>query len=153
MKEESQMEKAIYFDLDGTLAGMYNVANWLQNLIDEKTKPYREAKPLVNMRELGRELNRLQKLGYHIGVISWLSKNSSPSYDARVTATKLNWLKRHISAVTFNEINIVSYGTPKQKSVRFPGGILFDDEKQNRDNWNGIAYDVGNILEVLKNLN
>ena len=30
--------------------------------------------------------------------------------------------------------------------------ILFDDEVNNRNEWNGIAYDVNNILEVLGNL-
>ena len=30
--------------------------------------------------------------------------------------------------------------------------LLFDDEGKNRDNWTGIAYDVQNIMEVLKNL-
>ena len=30
--------------------------------------------------------------------------------------------------------------------------VLFDDEKPNRENWNGKAYDVHNILEVLNTL-
>ena len=46
------MTKAIYFDMDGTIADLYGVPNWLDCLIAEKTKPYREAKPLVDMRNL-----------------------------------------------------------------------------------------------------
>ena len=104
------------------------------------------------MRELGRLLNQLQSYGYHIGVISWLSKAHNAEYDKRVTAAKTQWLAKHLGAVQFDEIKIVPYGTPKQNSVDFPAGILFDDEKPNRDNWNGKAYDVGNILEILGSL-
>ena len=34
------MKKAIYFDLDGTLANLYGVENWLEYLIKEDTYPY-----------------------------------------------------------------------------------------------------------------
>lgn len=146
------MNKAIYFDMDGTIAGLYQVEGWLNNLINEQTRPYREAKSLVNMRKLGKVLNTLQAEGYHIGIISWLSKNGSEEYNERVTTTKINWLKTHLGAVEFDEIKIVKYGTPKQEVVNFPEGILFDDEEPNRNNWKGTAFDVDNILEILANL-
>lgn len=146
------MNKAIYFDMDGTIAGLYQVEGWLNNLINEQTKPYREAKSLVDMRKLGKVLNTLQAEGYHIGIVSWLSKNGSEEYNERVTTTKINWLKTHLGAVEFDEIKIVKYGTPKQEVVNFPEGILFDDEEPNRNNWKGTAFDVDNILEILANL-
>lgn len=146
------MTKAIYFDMDGTIADLYGVENWLKNLQHFETKPYREAKALVNMRKLGKVLNALQNKGYHIGVISWLSKAHNTEYDEKVTATKKAWLEKHLGSVAWNEIEIVPYGTPKEKSVKYPFGILFDDEKPNRDNWSGTAYDVHNILEILQNL-
>lgn len=144
--------KAIYFDMDGTIADLYGNENWLANLIAERTKPYREAKPLVDMRKLGKLLNQLQQSGYQIGVISWLSKCGTPTYNARVTETKMKWLEKHLGAVCFDEYHIVPYGMPKQEVAEMPLGILFDDEKPNRDNWLGTAYDVNNILEVLENL-
>lgn len=147
------MNKAIYFDMDGTIAGLYQVEGWLNNLINEQTRPYREAKSLVDMRKLGKVLNTLQAEGYHIGIISWLSKNGSEEYNERVTTTKINWLKTHLGAVEFDEIKIVKYGTPKQEVVNFPEGILFDDEEPNRNNWKGTAFDVDNILEILAKLN
>ena len=151
-KGEMIMNKAIYFDMDGTIAGLYQVEGWLNNLINEQTRPYREAKSLVDMRKLGKVLNTLQAEGYHIGIISWLSKNGSEEYNERVTTTKINWLKTHLGAVEFDEIKIVKYGTPKQEVVNFPEGILFDDEEPNRNNWKGTAFDVDNILEILANL-
>ena len=146
------MTKAIYFDMDGTIADLYGVQNWLKSLQNEETKPYREAKSLVNMRKLSKTLNALQKQGYHLGVISWLSKCGSAAYDEKVTAVKKAWLKKHLGSVEWNEIKIVPYGTPKAESVEYPAGILFDDEKPNRENWHGTAYSAENILEILQAL-
>ena len=143
------MEKVLNFDMDGTIANLYGVDNWLDDLRNENSRPYEIAKPLVNMSLLARLLNRLQKYGYTINIISWLSKTPSESYDKKVTIAKKNWLKTHLKSVKFDNIFIVPYGTPKHSLA---SGILFDDEKPNRDNWQGIAYDVDNIIGVLKNL-
>ena len=143
------MKNTIYFDMDGTIANLYGCENWLDSLINEKTKPYREAKSMVDMRKLGKLLNALKANGYEIGIVSWLSKNGTDEYNARVTKAKTDWLARHLGAVEFDEIHIVKYGTPKHEIVNNPLGILFDDEKPNRDNWLGTAYDVTAILETL----
>lgn len=143
------MKNTIYFDMDGTIANLYGCENWLADLIDGYTRPYREAKSLVNMKKLGRVLNALKKNGFEIGIISWLSKGGTDEYNEKVTRTKINWLARHLGAVEFDEIHIVKYGTPKQEVVNNPLGILFDDEKPNRDNWLGTAYDETAILEIL----
>lgn len=148
-KGENKMEKAIWFDMDGTIANLYGVENWLPKLRNADPSPYAEAKPLVRMASLARVLNRLQKNGYKIGVISWLSKNGSENYGEAVATVKREWLACHLKSVRFDYIDIVAYGTPKQNGRN---GILFDDEEQNRNAWNGKAYDVDNIIEVLKGL-
>lgn len=144
------MTKAIYFDMDGTIANFYGVENWLEYLMNEDTTPYANAKPLIRFSALARILNNLQKKGWHIGIISWLAKNGTEDFDIRVTETKIEWLKKHLPSVKWDEIKIVKYGTPKATVVENPNGILFDDEKPNRENWTGIAYDVDNILTTLK---
>ena len=143
------MYKAIYFDMDGTIANTYGVENWLNYLIAGKTKPYREAKPLVDMHQLAKLLNTLQAQGWKIGVISWLAKSGTDEYGDRVAKTKEKWLAKHLGSVNFDEIKIAKYGTPKQFLADHPFGILFDDEQPNRDAWVGEAYDVHNILQVL----
>ena len=143
------MNKEICFDMDGTLADFYGVEGWLEYLDNFDATPYALAKPLVNMSALARVLNNRQKKGYKLKIISWLSKKGTDDFHAEVTQAKLAWLRQHLPSVHFDEIIIVEYGTPKQM---FGNGILFDDEKPNRDNWNGVAYDVDNILEILKNL-
>lgn len=143
------MTKAIYFDMDGTIANLYDVDNWLDYLIKYDSTPYEIAKPMLNMSVLARILNRLQREGYIIGIISWLSKTSTPEYGKKVRQAKINWLKKHLKSVKFDSIQIVDYGTPKYTLGK---GILFDDEVENRNAWGEGAYDVYNILGVLKTL-
>jgi len=141
------MRKEIWFDMDGTIANLYGVENWLPMLLNGDETPYKEAKPLVKMNALARILNNLQRKGWKIGIISWLAKDSNKEYDKKVTKAKREWLGKHLKSVKFDSIDIVSYGTPKEIGRH---GILFDDEVRNRENWKGIAYDVDNIIETLK---
>ena len=146
------MTKEIYFDMDGTIANLYGVEGWLNDILNGSARPYEIARPLVNLSSLARVLNRLQREGYKLGVISWLAKGSNAEYDEIVTKAKVEWLAKHLPSVEWDEINIVAYGTYKEVVAHHSKGILFDDEKPNRDYWNGVAYDVDNIIEVLKNL-
>lgn len=139
----------INFDMDGTIANLYGVEGWLEDITNKSARPYKEAKPLVNLSSLARVLNRLQKNGYEIAVISWLAKNSNAEYDEMVTKAKMEWLANHLPSVKWDKISIVAYGTPKSTCGK---GILFDDEEPNRKEWNGIAYDVNDIIGTLKNL-
>ena len=146
------MKITINFDLDGTLCGLYNVENWLDYLIAGDVFPYETAEPLLRLSALARRLNNLQKNGYNLAIISWLSKSGTDEYNAEVEAVKRAWLKKHLPSVKWDAIHIVSYGTPKQNFCENPLDILFDDEARNRENWTGRAYDVENILEVLKEI-
>ena len=141
------LPKIINFDLDGTIADLYGVDDWLNDLINGDTRPYDIAKPLVNMSALARVLNGLQKKGYIINIISWTSKNGTAEYNERVKVAKLKWLAKHLKSVKFNNVYIIPYGTPKHE---ISSGILFDDEKPNRDKWGVGAYDVNDILGVLR---
>ena len=142
----------IFFDMDGTIADLYGVENWLDYLIASDALPYEIAKPLIRFNALARILNRLQKQGYKVGVISWLAKNSNTDYDEKVTKAKKEWLKKHLASVNFDEIHIVKYGTPKQTFAKTENDILFDDEEKNRNDWTGKAFDVNEIIEILKGM-
>lgn len=149
----TEMNKAIYFDMDGTIANLYAVDGWLPMLRNSDSTPYKEAKPMVKMNVLARRLNKLQKDGYTIGIISWLAKDGNKEYNKKVTNAKREWLNKHLKSVNWNEVHIVEYGTPKHNIVRYPNGILFDDEDKNRNEWTGTAYDEKEILNVLKAIN
>lgn len=146
------MATTIFFDMDGTIADLYGVGGWLDYLIASDTLPYEIALPLVRLNSLARILNRLQRQGYRIGIISWLSKNGNDEYNTAVETVKRNWLKKHLPSVSFDEIHIVKYGTPKEIYAKTFEDILFDDEKKNRDTWTGKAFDVDQILKILKGM-
>ena len=139
----------IYFDMDGTIANLYEVEGWLPMLQSHNPTPYEIAKPMLNLSHLARLLNKIQKEGYKIGIISWLSKSTNDEYNEQVTNAKKVWLENHLPSVHWNEINIVAHGTPKEQ---FSNGndILFDDELKNRENWKGYAYNETEIIKVLK---
>lgn len=142
--------KTYFFDMDGTFVDLYGVDNWLEDLINEKTRPYDEAKPLVNFARLAKAINKVRRNGNKVCIVSWLAKNATEEYNARVTTAKRNYLARHLPSVTFDEIIIVPYGTPKQNYCTNRTDVLFDDEKPNRDNWTGEAYEPSKIFEVLR---
>lgn len=142
----------IYFDMDGTIANLYAVENWLPKLRNEDTSPYTDATPLLKMNVLARLLNKAQRNGHKLGIVSWTSKGGSKEYNEKVANAKMKWLSTHLASVHFDEIHIVEYGTPKSSMVNDRNGILFDDEEQNRTEWKGIAHDVNHIIEILKEI-
>lgn len=144
------MTKAIWFDMDGTLANLYAVEGWLADIRSENVRPYAVAKPMLNFSLLARLLNRLQANGWKLGIISWTAKNGSEVYNLAVEMAKRAWLAQHLPSVEWDEIRVVRYGTDKLTATG--GGILFDDEEPNRNTWGDGAYDPQYIVEILKGL-
>ena len=107
------MRKEIWFDMDGTIADLYGVANWLEKLTNSNPSPYEMARPLVNMNTLAKRLHKAQKNGYQIGIVSWLAKNSNKEYDDAVTKAKQKWLSTHLKSVKW-DFNLITKEEPKK---------------------------------------
>ena len=146
----------IWFDMDGTLANLYAVENWLEKLRAHDETPYMEAKPMLQLSALARVLNRLRRQGVEIGIVSWLSKDPDPAYGAKVTDAKYYWLAKHLPSVEWDDVRIVPYGTPKSKVANIQKhDILFDDEENNIIEWeenDGWAFEPAEILSMLRTL-
>lgn len=146
--------KTLVFDMDGTIADLYNVDNWLAELRIESPRPYVVAEPMYDMEELVNLLLALKAQGWTIAVTSWLSKESTKAYDTEVRRAKREWLARYNFPA--DEIHIVKYGTTKAECTRKNGGfqILVDDNAQVRKGWNlGATIDANNnILHELAKL-
>ena len=140
----------IWFDMDGTIADLYGVTDWLPALIARDTRPYEIAKGIGNLALIARLLNKAQAKGHEIGIISWTAKNAPADYNARVANAKREWLARHLASIKWNEIKVVEYGTNKKTACG--AGILFDDEKPNREAWGVGAHEPAEIVKVLKAL-
>ena len=144
--------RTIWFDMDGTIANLYAVENWLPKLQAHDASPYAEAEVMLNMSQLARLLNQAQRMGYKLGIISWLSKCPTEEYDKAVTKAKKAWLGQHLASVSWDEVRIVKHGMPKEWFKKSADDILFDDEEPNRINWQGDAYEPEMIIKVLKAL-
>jgi hypothetical protein len=129
------MNKTIVFDMDGTIADLYGVENWLEDLRNFNPRPYRVAEPMWDMTSLGLILLMLKDLGWKVVVTSWLSKESTREYDAEVRKAKREWLEKY--CFPFDEIHLVKYGTTKADCTRKIGGvqILVDDNAVVRKGW------------------
>ena len=139
----------IWFDMDGTIADLYGVENWLEMLIAHDETPYAIAKPIVNLSVLARLMNKVQRKGFEICIISALAKDSTAEYDERVRNAKIKWLANHLKSVHFDEIRFVPYWYTKN-DVNTGTDVLFDDEERHLEKWTGTAVHASKMIETLK---
>lgn len=149
------MAKVLVFDMDGTIADLYGVKGWLEDLRAYNPRPYVKAKPLYDMDALNGILNALKEQGWTIAVTTWLAKDSTKAYDDEVRKAKLEWLEKY--DFPYDEIHLVKYGTTKANCTRKLGlgQILVDDNEKVRKGWklgdtinaqNDIMYELAQIL-------
>lgn len=136
--------KAIYFDMDGTLADLYNVNNWLEKLRAEDYTPYLQAKPMVDMERLAKICRKLQAKGYIIGIISWLGMFASNKYKKQTTVAKEYWLLTYAD-IDFDEMHFVAYGTPKHLIAKHKKQIIVDDNEVVCNKWQRYGGQVINV--------
>ena len=154
----NNLPKMICFDMDGTIANLYTVNEWLPRLRAEDANPYREALAMWNMMKLAEILANLQALGVDIRIITWLSKDSSEEYKEAVREAKRDWLAEQ--GFPFDHFHGVQYGATKADSVRKYLGEnetawLIDDNAKVREGWHlGETIDPTNVnlLEILSSL-
>jgi hypothetical protein len=148
------MNRTLVFDMDGTIANLYGVVGWLDDLRSYNPRPYEVAKPMYDMDILVTVLNLLKAQGWRVAVTSWLSKDSTKEYDTMVRKAKRDWLEKY--DFPFDEIHLVKYGTTKANCTRKLGGfqILVDDNADVRKGWHlgGTINANENILAKLVDL-
>lgn len=145
------MTRTIWLDMDGTIADLYAVKDWLPMLRAYDPTPYAKAKPIPNMNALARVLNNRQRYGFRIAIVSALSKCSTAEYDEAVKTAKREWLKKHLPSVKFDEIRFVPY-TYTKNDVNCGNDILFDDEERHLLAWTGTAFPASDLMTELKML-
>lgn len=142
---------AIYFDLDGTLADLYNVEGWECKLNAEDATPYADASPLVDMVRLAAMIVKLRSAGVKVGVISWGAMNGTAEYTREVKRVKREWCKRW--GLVFDEFHVIKYGTPKHRVANCKDAILIDDNSDVRQAWTlGATIDATASDELLEKL-
>lgn len=130
------MAKKIFFDMDGTIADLYNEENWLSRLQNEQKGLFRNLKPIHDKDKLTKIFNDLVELGFEIEVITWTPKNVSQDYIEIVEQEKKEWIQEHFPII--KNIHCLNYGIPKQKAKykKAKLEILVDDNLEVVEMWN-----------------
>lgn len=127
------MLPTVALDLDGTIASLYDVPNWLDALQNHDATPYFKAREMRDLDYLNALIKLYKDAGGHVCVVSWTAKGNIPhAYFTATQAAKMLWLREHLPAI--EDVRIVEYGTPKYLVVKdVHNTVLFDDEQPNRD--------------------
>ena len=149
------MKLTVILDMDGTIADLYKVENWLGKIRNFDPTPYTEAALMVV--GIAEAVKAIREAGAEVKVVSWLSKESNPDYDKLVRKAKRDWLAEQ--GIKVDSVRCVPYGTQKAY-YRNPDNIniLFDDNAEVRESFEGFnncfALDPteNNIVEVLMEL-
>ena len=149
--------KAIYFDLDGTVADLYNTDGWLESL-ESESPVFAELKPLIDMQELQEVATKLFMKGYKFGVITHLPMNCTPHYARESEEEKRIWCRKYLPFI--QEFHAQAYGLDKFLAVPFASDdmLLIDDNSLVRTKWmrhhgcNAIDPTKVDIIKYLKSL-
>ena len=152
--------KALCFDMDGTIADLYAVPNWLEKLRAYDASPYINAPPMCDMELLAELLHKAMAQGIEVRIITWLSKESNKEYDEMVRMAKRVWLDYF--NIPYDHFHGIAYGTTKANMVRkalnlenCETAVLFDDNEKVRNGWHmGESYNPAecDICEILQGI-
>lgn len=127
--------KTVYLDMDGTIADLYGIENWLQRLQSSDETIFKEAKPIIE-EELLYEL--FPSSLYDIKILSMTPKDCSKEYAENVKKQKDFWLDKFFPSLKNRIYKEYSYNKNLKNSKN---AILIDDNEKIRDNFKGMALD------------
>ena len=128
------MKKTIvYLDMDGTIANLYGLENWLERLLNEDKTVFIDCEPLTTEKHL-LSLYPLEK--YDIRILSMTPKNASQAYCKSVEQQKNIWLDKYFPQL--KKRIYMKYGYNKNLK-NSKNAILIDDNAKIRENYNGMA--------------
>lgn len=129
----------VYIDMDGTIADLYNMNDWLNGLRKEKEGVFINLDPLITQKEL---LKLFPLDFYDLCIFSMTPKDASREYCAQVIKEKNLWLDRYFPAIKKRIYR--KYGDNKNLK-NSQNAILVDDNKVIRKNFRGLALDPVNL--------
>lgn len=137
-------DRLLVFDMDGTIADLYNTKDWSHRLDISDATVYRDAAPMVDMTMFTSLLHILRTKGYRVVVLTWLSKNADPQFHKNICIQKRQWLDRY--GIPADDVIMMDYGTDKHQALiaKYPDArtVLFDDDARVRDSWkSGMTVD------------
>lgn len=123
----------VYLDMDGTIANLYTIDQWLEKLQNENPTVFLECAQLVTQEQLLKVFPQEQ---FEIVILSMTPKNCTNEYHKQVIDQKNQWLNVNFPLLT--KRIFLKYGHNKNLK-NSANAILVDDSKPIRDNFRGIA--------------
>ena len=133
--------KSIWFDMDGTIAELYKVDNWLMKLRTNDWSVYSECAPRAHANRIRNAVRALVADGWQVGVITWASKGIDWGKDLDAIAeVKHEWLCQFFPEIADGKFACIPYGYSKAKYLTEMGSnyslaYLVDDNKEVRADW------------------
>ena len=126
-------KQVVYLDMDGTIANLYGMNNWLENLINEVEGLFLECEPFITEEEL---LNYFPSEEYELRICSMTPLNATKEYCQVVINEKNQWLDKYFPSITHRVY--MAYGNNKNLKNTV-NHILIDDNETIRNSYKGLA--------------
>ncbi len=123
----------VYLDMDGTIADLYGMKNWLKKLENEVEGLFLNCKPLVSEEELEYIFPRDV---YELRICSMTPKDATEEYCQVVINEKNQWLDKYFPSITHRVY--MAYGNNKNLK-NSKNHILVDDNEKIRNTFKGKA--------------
>lgn len=133
------MKKIVYLDMDGTIADLYGIKNWLYRLRHEDQTIFLECKPMITETEL---LKRFPTEDYEIRIMSMTPKGASANYCINVAKQKDAWLDKYFPSITKRIYRVYGHNKNLRNSIN---AILIDDSETIRNSWGGTAINPAEL--------
>ena len=128
-------KQIVYLDMDGTIADLYGISDWLGKLRREEKNLFLSCNAFITEEDLFKifppEL-------FDIRILSMTPKGASEEYCKRVVYEKNVWLDLFFPRIT--KRIYLKYGNNKNLK-NSKNHILIDDNKIIRENFRGIAVE------------
>jgi len=123
----------VYLDMDGTIADLYGIKDWLPRLRNEDKTIFIECAPLITEEEL---LKCFPADKYEIRILSMTPKDASKEYCKDVVKQKDSWLNAYFPTLTKRIYRKYGHNKNLKGSAN---AILIDDSEPIRNSWKGTA--------------
>ena len=129
----------VYLDMDGTIADLYGIENWLPRLQASDRTIFLECKPMVSEETL---FKIFPEDKYKIKILSMTPKNASKGYCVNVAKQKSDWLDIHFPKLTKRIYKVYGHNKNLKGSEN---AILIDDSEPIRNSWRGTAVNPAEL--------
>ena len=145
---------SIWFDMDGTIAELYKVKNWLSDLRSNDWSVYDRCLPRAHFERINAAIEALIENGWQVGVITWASKGIDFGGELNaISDIKFEWLCRFFPALADGKFACIPYGYDKgifmmEMNETFDNDdmhILVDDNKIVRAAWRKLGENFKTI--------